>query len=65
MGNSKRVFFNCTFCQHRDSNLQRKHFENVRISKEIEWILNNPIINDIAVLDPIFNSGSKYIRKTS
>lgn len=32
-----------------------------RILKEIEWIASHPIIQDIAVLDPTFNSGSHYL----
>jgi len=30
--------------------------------EEIDWILNNPIISDIAVLDPTFNSGPYYLK---
>ena len=55
--------FRCSFCQHResDSTQQRRHFEESRIMREIEWITCHPIINDIAVLDPIFNSGPNYV----
>lgn len=56
--------FRCSFCQHRepDKALSRtKHISVTRIQQEIEWILANPIIQDIAVLDPVFNSGPHYL----
>lgn len=55
--------FRCSFCQHRetDSTQQRKYFSESRIMREIEWITSNQIINDIAVLDPTFNSGPHYM----
>lgn len=55
--------FRCSFCQHResDSSQQRRHFNISRVMQEIEWITNHPIINDIAVLDPTFNSGPNYL----
>lgn len=57
--------FSCTFCQHKevDKNLTKynRYFNNNRIDLEINWILSNPIINDIAVIDPVFNSGNNYI----
>jgi radical SAM superfamily enzyme YgiQ (UPF0313 family) len=56
--------FKCSFCQHRETDnvfLKRKHLNIDRIFKEIEWICNNKIIQDIAVLDPTFNSGDKYL----
>jgi radical SAM superfamily enzyme len=55
--------FRCSFCQHResDSSQQRRHFKESRIMREIEWITRHPIINDIAVLDPTFNSGPNYL----
>jgi radical SAM superfamily enzyme YgiQ (UPF0313 family) len=56
--------FRCSFCQHRetDSNTKAKKFiASDRITKEISWIKENKIINDIAVLDPIFNSGPNYM----
>lgn len=55
--------FRCSFCQHResDSSQQRRHFKESRIMREIEWITHHPIINDIAVLDPTFNSGPNYL----
>jgi radical SAM superfamily enzyme YgiQ (UPF0313 family) len=55
--------FRCSFCQHRESDAtqQRRHFEESRIMHEIKWITSHPVINDIAVLDPIFNSGPNYL----
>lgn len=56
--------FRCSFCQHResDSSQKRRHFEESRIMHEIDWITKHPIINDIAILDPTFNSGPNYIK---
>lgn len=55
--------FRCSFCQHResDSSQIRRYFQESRIMQEIDWITQHPIINDIAVLDPIFNSGPNYL----
>lgn len=55
--------FRCTFCQHRESDIsmKRRPFAYSRIMQEIEWIISNPIIQDIAVLDPTFNSGPHYM----
>lgn len=55
--------FRCSFCQHResDSSQQRKHFDTSRIMREMAWITDHPIIQDIAVLDPTFNSGPNYL----
>jgi radical SAM superfamily enzyme YgiQ (UPF0313 family) len=56
--------FKCSFCQHREPNnynLTRKCFDNSRINSEIEWICSHPIIEDIAVVDPTFNSGENYL----
>lgn len=55
--------FRCAFCQHRESDvtMQRRQFNEGRIMQEVEWILSNPIIQDIAVLDPTFNSGPHYL----
>lgn len=55
--------FRCAFCQHRESDISmvRRQFSSSRIMDEIDWILANPIIQDIAVLDPIFNSGPLYL----
>ncbi len=56
--------FRCTFCQHREpekSLTKTKHVSLARIREEAQWILDNPIIQDIAVLDPVFNSGPHYL----
>lgn len=55
--------FRCSFCQHRssDDSKKRKDFPFSRIDCEAKWITNNRIIQDIAVLDPTFNSGTQYI----
>jgi radical SAM superfamily enzyme YgiQ (UPF0313 family) len=55
--------FRCAFCQHResDSSMIRRPFAYSRIMREVEWIISNPIIQDIAVLDPTFNSGPHYM----
>jgi radical SAM superfamily enzyme YgiQ (UPF0313 family) len=52
--------FRCSFCQHREPDkdyLKRRYLGRSRIENEIQWIGDNPIINDVAVLDPTFNSG--------
>lgn len=55
--------FRCAFCQHRESDVSmtRRELPASRIQQEIEWILDHPVIQDIAVLDPTFNSGSQYM----
>jgi len=55
--------FTCSFCQHResDSSMQRRQLEKSRIMQEIEWITRHKIIQDVAVLDPTFNSGKNYM----
>jgi radical SAM superfamily enzyme YgiQ (UPF0313 family) len=55
--------FRCTFCQHRESDIsmKRRQLSYSRIMQELEWIITNPIIQDIAVLDPTFNSGPHYM----
>jgi len=55
--------FRCSFCQHRESDVSmiRREFPVNRVFKEAEWITSNPIISDVAVLDPTFNSGPHYI----
>jgi radical SAM superfamily enzyme YgiQ (UPF0313 family) len=55
--------FRCTFCQHRDSYSTRQAICSTRIEQEIEMICNKKLslVNDIAVLDPTFNSGSNYL----
>lgn len=55
--------FKCSFCQHRESDSdssgsnKRRFFPNLRIQQEIEWLVNDHIVQDIAILDPTFNSG--------
>lgn len=55
--------FRCAFCQHRESDVfsKRKQFPLSRVLLEAEWIARNPIIKDVAVLDPTFNSGPYYL----
>jgi radical SAM superfamily enzyme YgiQ (UPF0313 family) len=56
--------FKCSFCQHREPDkalMKRRNFPKARVQAEANWILNNPIIEDIAVLDPTFNSGPDYL----
>lgn len=56
--------FRCSFCQHREPGkprVQTKAFSMNRIYREAQWILENPVIQDIAVLDPVFNSGPHYL----
>lgn len=55
--------FRCAFCQHResDSSKTRRQINSLRIAEETQWILANPIISDIAILDPTFNSGPNYM----
>ena len=58
--------FKCSFCQHREPEQHeaselRRHFHAERVQLEAEWICANPVIQDIAVLDPTFNSGPGYL----
>lgn len=56
--------FRCSFCQHREPDkalIKRRNFPEERVQKEAAWILDNPVIQDVAVLDPTFNSGPDYI----
>eukprot|EP00942_MAST-04A_sp_MAST-4A-sp1_P011421 g11421.t1 len=55
--------FSCGFCQHRESDISktRRPLDTSRIEKEITFFAENPIIQDIAVLDPVFNSGPNYM----
>jgi len=41
--------------------MQRRQFDFDRVMNEIEWISRNTIIQDVAVLDPTFNSGPYYL----
>jgi radical SAM superfamily enzyme YgiQ (UPF0313 family) len=52
--------FRCIFCQHRDSYSSRQNMSSDRIKTEIE-LISKSNVNDIAVLDPTFNSGNKYL----
>lgn len=57
--------FRCSFCQHRESgseSMERRQFAHSRIMDEIRWITEHPIIQDVAVLDPTFNSGPYYLQ---
>ncbi|CAG8466027.1 7225_t:CDS:2 [Rhizophagus irregularis] len=47
--------FKCTFCQHRDTYTNRQALSPPRTLSEIQEITSSPV-NDIAVLDPTFNS---------
>lgn len=59
--------FRCSFCQHRESDLQtkdarsRKYFKFTRIANEIRWMSESEVVSDLAVLDPTFNSGPSYL----
>lgn len=56
--------FKCAFCQHRESDesQKRRNFSQARVLEEARWIARHPVIQDVAVLDPTFNSGEQYIR---
>lgn len=55
--------FKCKFCQHRESDQsqKRREFHKERIVNEIDWLVQDNIVQDIAVLDPTFNSGENYL----
>lgn len=55
--------FRCSFCQHRESDpsQKRRSFPHSRLENEIEWLISENIIQDLAVLDPTFNSGEQYL----
>lgn len=55
--------FRCSFCQHRDNYSNRQTICSDRIEQEIKLICDRTIsmVDDIAVLDPTFNAGSKYL----
>ncbi len=56
--------YKCSFCQHRQVDTayqQRRQFCKTRVLQEAEWITSHPIIQDVAVLDPTFNSGDQYL----
>ncbi|CAG8534268.1 16910_t:CDS:2, partial [Dentiscutata heterogama] len=54
--------FRCAFCQHRESDvsMKRRQFPMSRVIQEAEWIAKHSNIQDVAVLDPTFNSGPYY-----
>lgn len=58
-------FYRCNFCQHREPNNAllpgKRCIPLSRTVAEIEWIHSNKVIQDIAVLDPVFNSGVYYL----
>lgn len=56
--------FRCSFCQHRQpekSQLKSRRFARSRVDQEIEWICDHPVIADIAVVDPTFNTGLDHV----
>jgi radical SAM superfamily enzyme YgiQ (UPF0313 family) len=59
--------FRCSFCQHRESDLEtkanrkRRSFQVNRIMDEAHWISESGVVSDLAILDPTFNSGSNYL----
>jgi len=54
--------FNCGFCQHKEAGarLPKHKFHFNRIEKEIDLFCKSNV-EDIAVLDPIFNSGKQAV----
>lgn len=48
--------FECAFCQHKDSYRHRLQCNSERISEEQKW-MGESGINDISIVDPIYNSG--------
>jgi radical SAM superfamily enzyme YgiQ (UPF0313 family) len=56
--------FRCSFCQHRESDptQKRRAFPPGRLQQEIEWLIADNIVKDLAVLDPTFNSGDQYLQ---
>ena len=54
--------FQCSFCQHKESDLhmKRREMARERIMKEIDFFVKNKV-DDLAVLDPTFNSGPHYL----
>ena len=54
--------FSCGFCQHKEAGarLPKHKFHFGRIEKEIDLFCKNNV-KDIAVLDPIFNSGKQAV----
>jgi len=58
--------FRCAFCQHRNPEFRpvKRTFAESRIGAEIDWLTgdHSPIIRDVAVLDPVFNSGPLFMK---
>jgi radical SAM superfamily enzyme YgiQ (UPF0313 family) len=58
-------FYRCNYCQHREPNHAlepgKRYMPPSRTVAEIDWILQNKVIQDIAVLDPVFNSGPHHL----
>lgn len=56
--------FRCSFCQHRESDpsQKRRAFPVSRIQQEIEWMTSDNVVEDLAILDPTFNSGDQYMQ---
>lgn len=56
--------FRCSFCQHRESDpsQKRRAFPQKRIQEEIHWLIEENIVQDLAILDPTFNSGDQYLQ---
>ena len=54
--------FRCGFCQHKEAGkrLKKTEFDGTRVFKEIDLFCNSDV-KEIAILDPIFNAGSKAI----
>lgn len=53
--------FACGFCQHRDAKSDPQSLSAGRVKREIEAMCHSQV-NDIAVLDPVFNSpSSQYL----
>lgn len=55
--------FRCAFCQHREpgARLRRRDFDEDRVAAEIDLFCRAGV-QDIAVLDPIFNVGPQALR---
>ncbi|KAJ3104270.1 hypothetical protein HDU96_008988 [Phlyctochytrium bullatum] len=56
--------FRCAFCQHRQPGVdaaRRLPLSLPRIHAEIDWLTRHPVVRDVAVLDPVFNSGPAHL----
>lgn len=55
--------FRCSFCQHREagSRLRRRDLPQDRLEREMELFVRSRV-DDIAVLDPLFNLGAHALR---